>query len=99
MIALPFKDESFDLVASNLAVHNIELDERDRAIEEAIRVLRPGGRLIIADIMGASQYVRQLERLGVNDVSKRDLGWRMWWSGLWERTLVVSCTKPPKPSH
>ena len=78
MTSLPFEDESFDLVTSNLAIHNVEGDKRDKAIEEAIRVLRPGGRLMIADIMGTNQYARQLKRLGINDVSKRDLGWRMW---------------------
>jgi ubiquinone/menaquinone biosynthesis C-methylase UbiE len=99
MTSLPFEDESFDLVTSNLAIHNVEGDKRDKAIEEAIRVLRPGGRLMIADIMGTNQYARQLKRLGINDVSKRDLGWRMWWSGPWERTLLVSCTKPLGRSH
>jgi ubiquinone/menaquinone biosynthesis C-methylase UbiE len=99
MTALPFEDESFDLVISNLAIHNVKRDKRYKAIGEAIRVLRPGGRLMIADIMGATQYARQLERLGINDVSRRDLGWRMWLSGPWERTMLVSCTKPLGPSH
>ena len=99
MTALPFEDESFDLVISNLAIHNVKRNKRYKAIGEAIRVLRPGGRLMIADIMGATQYARHLERLGINDVSRRDLGWRMWLSGPWGRTMLVSCTKPLAPNH
>ena len=44
--ALPFDDASFDLVVSNLALHNVP-DAADRvgALAEALRVLRPGTRL------------------------------------------------------
>jgi ubiquinone/menaquinone biosynthesis C-methylase UbiE len=50
MTALPFPDDSFDIVTSALAIHNIPSSEgRYRAVDEAIRVLRPGGQLIVAD--------------------------------------------------
>lgn len=43
---LPFPDESYDLITSGLAVHHVlEAEGRKRAIDEAVRVLRPGGRL------------------------------------------------------
>ncbi len=99
MTALPFQEASFDLVISNLAIHNVKSDKRYKAIEEAIRVLRPGGRLMIGDIWGTNQYVRELHRLGINNVSRRDLGWRTWLSGPWARTMLVSCVKPPSPGH
>ena len=41
MTAMPFPDESFDLVLSNMAIHNVRGDMRNKAIDEAIRVLRP----------------------------------------------------------
>lgn len=51
MTALPFQDGSFDVVTSALAIHNIPSAQgRYRAIDEAMRVLRPGGQLLIADI-------------------------------------------------
>jgi SAM-dependent methyltransferase len=57
MTALPFEADSFDLVVSNVALHNVKVRAgRQKAIEEAVRVLRPGGRLLIADLMSTRLY-------------------------------------------
>lgn len=95
MTALPFEDSSFDVVVSSLAIHNIKRRSgRDKAVEQAVRVLRPGGRLMIADIWATGRYVRRLAQLGMRDVARRGLGWRLWWSGPWMPTQLVTATKP-----
>lgn len=95
MTALPFRSDSFDLVTSNVAMHNIRgADGRRLALEEAVRVLRPGGRLALADLRHTDKQVKRLAELGMLDVERRSLGWRMWWGGPWAPTRLVTATKP-----
>ena len=97
MTALPFADDSFDVIVSNVAIHDIKgAAQRDVAIDEAWRVLRLGGRLLIADIFGVDRYAKRLRLHGAPDVERRSLGWRMWWSGPWVRTMLVTATKSPR---
>ncbi|MCG3190297.1 MAG: Ubiquinone/menaquinone biosynthesis C-methyltransferase UbiE [Burkholderiaceae bacterium] len=99
MTALPFEDHSFDVVVSSLAIHNIgERTGREKAIVEAVRVLQPGGRLMVADIRATRQYRDQLALLGMQDAGRRGLGWRFWWGGPWAATHLVTATKPRQPS-
>jgi SAM-dependent methyltransferase len=61
MTSLPFTDESFDVVTSALAIHNIPtVPRRHRALDEAMRVLRRGGRLLIADFRYVEDYCTHL---------------------------------------
>ena len=95
MTALPFADNSFDLVVSSLAVHNIPgRAGKAKAIEEAVRVLRPGGRLLIADIRATRLYQAELAKMAMSDVTRTRLGWRFWWGGPWAATRLVTATKP-----
>lgn len=95
MTHLPFEDASFDVVVSSLAIHNIPTRVgRDRAIDEAVRVLNPGGYVALADLRATARYRVRLTELGMTDVQRRNLGWRMWWSGPWLATRLVTATKP-----
>jgi SAM-dependent methyltransferase len=95
MTDLQFADESFDLVVSNLAIHNLPSnDARRSAIDEAVRVLRPSGRVVIADLGFTRFYATRLRQCGMADVRRQDLGWRAWWGLPFFRTHAVTATKP-----
>jgi arsenite methyltransferase len=95
MTDLQFPDGSFDLVVSNLAIHNLpDNDARRSAIDEAVRVLRPGGHVVIADLGFTTLYAKRLRQCGMADVGRRDLGWRAWWGLPLFRTHAVTATKP-----
>ena len=74
---LPFTDASFDAVISMSVIHNIHpQDMRDQALRELVRVLKPGGRIAIFDLLNTSRYADVLRRAGM-DV--RSLGRdRLW---------------------
>jgi arsenite methyltransferase len=68
---LPFGASSFDVVVSSLAIHNIQsAPERAKALREIARVLKPGGRLAIFDILRASEYAKVLQQLGLTEVTR-----------------------------
>jgi ubiquinone/menaquinone biosynthesis C-methylase UbiE len=97
MRALPFADASFDVVVSSLAIHNIRSHTaRAQAVAEAWRVLRPGGRLRIADIRVSRHYAAKLRELGAAEVTRRRLGWRFWYGNPIAGTTLVSASKPER---
>jgi ubiquinone/menaquinone biosynthesis C-methylase UbiE len=64
--ALPFKDDSFSLASCRAAFHHFP--EPERVLSEMVRVVRPGGRLLIADMLtsaepAAAEAHNALERL------------------------------------
>jgi ubiquinone/menaquinone biosynthesis C-methylase UbiE len=90
MTALPFADQSFDVVTSALAIHNIHSPEgRRQALDEAIRVLRPGGRLLVADLAHmAKSYTAHLGQSRV-----RSLGPGYWYGGPWFGVTLLQVVK------
>ncbi|KIU18753.1 class I SAM-dependent methyltransferase [Mycolicibacterium llatzerense] len=48
--SLDLPDRSFDVVTCTFAMHHIPESDRDAAIAEMHRVLRPGGSLLLADL-------------------------------------------------
>jgi arsenite methyltransferase len=63
--AIGFPDASFDVVLSNLCIHNIPGKEaRDRACREIVRVLKPGGKAVISDFIHTADYVKAFRDAG-----------------------------------
>ena len=54
--ALPFENESFDIVFSTLAFHHMPTEIKEQAIQEIYRVLKPGGKLVIIDFGTAKHH-------------------------------------------
>jgi SAM-dependent methyltransferase len=68
---LPFADGTFDVIVTKDALHNIyNAAERDTAVREIARVLRPGGRLFIGDVRHTGQYMQVLRECGLEDLRR-----------------------------
>jgi ubiquinone/menaquinone biosynthesis C-methylase UbiE len=48
--SLPFQDQTFDVVTSSLMMHHLTDRLRSKGLAEIWRTLKPGGRLLIADM-------------------------------------------------
>lgn len=74
---IPFADGSFDVVVSHWVVHNLPSQtEREQAVAEIARVLKPGGYVMLADIEHHPEYIAQLNTLGFVEV--RHVVSRFW---------------------
>jgi ubiquinone/menaquinone biosynthesis C-methylase UbiE len=58
--SLSFTDGSFDVVVSSLVMHHLPDGARPRAAREMLRVLRPGGTLLLADYQPGHGAVTRL---------------------------------------
>lgn len=69
MQQMPFADSSFDAVVASLSIHNIYSAEGRRgAIQEIVRVLKPGGKAGLMDIRHVREYADGLLAAGMQDV-------------------------------
>ena len=74
---LPFSDASFDVVISMTVIYNIpSRDRRDQALSELVRVLKPGGRIAIFDLLHTARYAEVLQAAGMK---VQDLGYDLLW--------------------
>jgi ubiquinone/menaquinone biosynthesis C-methylase UbiE len=63
---LPYPVGSSDAVLSHWVVHNLpDANDRRRALDEMLRVLRPGGVLVLADIANIGEYRTYLSSKGL----------------------------------
>ncbi len=85
--ALPFADAAFDLVTCRLTTHHFAA--LPRAVGEMARVLRPGGRLLVADTMVPEDD--EIDR-AINEIETlRDPSHvRNWRPSEWRRMLAAA---------
>lgn len=96
MQKLPFPDGSFDVITSSLAIHNIPgASGREQALAEILRVLKPGGIALIADIGHTLAYKRYLAMQPDTTVERRGLGWQFWYGGPHVATALVTVRRTP----
>jgi SAM-dependent methyltransferase len=69
---MPFPDGHFDLIVSTWALHNIpDRGGRAQAVREIVRVLKPGGRVLLVDILCSREHAAVLRECGMASVRHR----------------------------
>jgi SAM-dependent methyltransferase len=87
---MSFPDGSFDVVLSNLCLHNIyERPGRSKACHEITRVLKSGGIAVISDYKLMAEYKAEFLACGMNvEVFPRD------WTGTFPPLRILVARKP-----
>jgi arsenite methyltransferase len=69
---MSFPDATFDVILSNLCIHNIyDAPTRRQALQQIVRVLKPGGLALISDYKLTSQYASEFAVSGLIVEKKR----------------------------
>jgi arsenite methyltransferase len=64
---MPFPDETFDVIVSNLCLHNIyDREQRSQALAQIVRVLKAGGVALLSDYKLTREYAEQLKKAGLS---------------------------------
>jgi len=75
--SLPFDNEIFDIVISNMVFHEVaDTKDKREVIKEALRVLKEGGQFVFQDLLlsrklygNAEELIRYIKDLGIENVS------------------------------
>ncbi len=75
---LTYGDNSFDVVLSSAVIHEIpDATDRAGAIREMLRVTKPGGSLVLFDVLRAGEYGAVLRGAGAEQVDDSRKTW-LW---------------------
>jgi arsenite methyltransferase len=69
---MSFPDATFDVIVSNLCLHNIyDAPTRRLALNQIVRVLKPGGVALISDYKRTGEYADEFRKAGLIVETKR----------------------------
>lgn len=88
-LSLPLPDQSQDAVFANMYLHH--MSEPFKAIQEMVRLLRPGGRLVITDMDTHPYEWMKVEMADVWQGFERDQI-RLWFQEAGLVNVIVDCT-------
>ena len=97
---LDFPDQTFNVVVNTIMMHHLPGDLKRRGLSEIVRVLKPGGRLVIADFSFTRRDERQdsFGRLGADERDNQELAALVQDAGLIEATTEET-RFPRVPAH
>lgn len=70
---LPFPDQTFDVVFSTLMMHHLPAPLKRQGLAEIARVIKPGGRLVVADFTHRQERTGQAARFHAGGSRLHDL--------------------------
>ncbi len=91
---LPFPDQTFDVVLSTLMMHHLPASLKSQGLAEIVRVLKPGGRLVIADFKRKQERTGRAARFHAGGSSMQDLAALVKEAGF--EHLEIEEMRPPR---
>lgn len=71
---MAFSDDSFDVIVAQLVVTTVP--DPEAALDEFLRVLKPGGEIVLVSRVGADRGLRRIVERQFTPITRR-LGWRL----------------------
>jgi len=74
--SMPFEDAAFDVIVSSGALHHIghEMPDHEKAIKEMLRVLKPGGQIVLWDTTHMVKgYASRMRSAGITNEVKQTI--------------------------